>query len=189
MMIKANALERNRVVKMDGAPHLVESVQTQTPSARGGATLYKVRFRNLQTRQKSDRTLRGDDGFEEVDFERRDAQFLYSDGDRYAFMDLEDYSQYELTREDLGEQALYLIDDLEGIRSLVSDGRVLGIELPDTVEMSIEMCDPSMKGASATARTKPATLQTGLVVHVPEYLAPGETIRVDTRSGAYISRA
>jgi len=188
-MIKANALERNRVVKVDGAPHIVESVQTQTPSARGGSTLYKVRFRNLQTRQKSDRTLRGDDAFEEVDFERRDAQFLYSDGDRFSFMDLEDYSQFELSREDLGDQVLYLIDDLEGIRSLVSDERVLGIELPDTVEMKIEECDPSMKGASATARTKPATLQTGLVVQVPEYLAPGEMIRVDTRSAAFLSRA
>ncbi|NQT92710.1 MAG: translation elongation factor EF-P, partial [Lentisphaerae bacterium] len=83
----------------------------------------------------------------------------------------------------------YISEDVEGTKALLSDGKVLGIELPPTVELNIEQCDPSMRGASATARTKPATLTTGLVIQVPEYVAPGEKVRVDTRTGKFLGRS
>ncbi|MBN1670746.1 MAG: elongation factor P-like protein YeiP [Kiritimatiellae bacterium] len=188
-MIRASELRKGQVVKVGGAPHFVEEIQVQTPSARGGSTLYKIRFRNVRTRQKSDQTYKGDVAIEEVDFERREAQFLYKDPSGYTFMDLTDYSQFTLTADDLADQTEYLSDGLEGLLALLSDGRVLGVELPPTVELAITETGPSMKGASATARTKPATLATGLVVQVPEYLETGTVIRVDTRTGEFLSRA
>ncbi len=188
-MIKACTLEKGTVVEIDGVPHVVEQLKVQTPSARGGSTLYKVRYRNVQTRQKLDQTYRGDDALKEADFEAREAQFLYQSGDQYAFMDLADYSQLELHKDEVEESIPYLIDGLEGIKLILSGEKVLGIQLPDVVEMTILECDPSMRGASATSRTKPAQLNAGLVVQVPEYIAPGEKIRVDTRTNTFVSRA
>jgi elongation factor P len=188
-MIKASALKRGNIVDIEGTPHIVEHITVQTPSARGSATLYKVRFRNVQNKSKVDQTFRGDDTLKEADFETRDAQYLYGDGERYAFMDLEDYSQYELVEEDIADALPFLVEDMEGVTLLMSDGRVLGIRMPDVVELDITECEPSIKGASATARSKPATLQTGLIVQVPEYISPGERVRVDTRTRDFLSRA
>ncbi|MGD9872780.1 MAG: elongation factor P-like protein YeiP [Kiritimatiellia bacterium] len=188
-MIKACNITKNSVVEIAGAPHTVENIVVQTPSARGGATLYKIRFRNIKTQQKVDQTLRGDDPFKEADFDTREVQYLYKNGDIYTFMDVEDYSQFELNEADIEDAIPYLVEDMEGITALMSDGRVLCIRMPDVVEMKIEQCDPSIKGASATARNKPATMTTGLTVLVPEYISQGEVIRVDTRTKAFVSRA
>lgn len=187
--MKANALTRSSVVRLGGAPHRVETITVQTPSARGGASLYKVRFRNVQTGQKVDKVFRGEDTLEETSLETRDAQFLYRSGERFTFMDLEDFSQFELDASLLDAVIPYLVEDMEGLRALVSGERIIGIGLPDTVAMEITECDPSIRGASATARTKPAKLVTGLTVQVPEYISPGEIIRIDTRSGEFLSRA
>lgn len=176
-------------MKIEGAPCMVDNIQVQSPSARGSATLYKVRFRDIASKQKIDKVFKGDDVLDEADFERREVQFLYVDGQNYAFMDLDDYSQFELNLDDLGEQTGFLAEGLEGITSLMSDGKVLGIELPPVVLLEITETGPSMRSASATARTKPATLSTGHIVHVPEYLETGEVVKVDTRTGAFISRA
>jgi len=188
-MIKACDIKRTSIVKIDGAPCMVDNIQVQSPSARGSATLYKVRFRNISTKQKIDKVFKGDDVLQEADFERRDVQYAYSDGTGYTFMDMEDYSQFDLNDDDLGEQVNFLSEGLEGIQALVSDGKVLGIELPPVVELQIVETGPSMRSASATARTKPAKLTTGHVVQVPEYMENGEVVKVDTRTGDFISRA
>ncbi len=188
-MIKACNIKKGDIVDIGGTPHIVENVTVQSPSARGSATLYKVRFRNVQTKQKVDQTLRGDDIFKDADFDTREAQYLYKNGDQYTFMDLTDYTQYDLPESDVEESIPFLVDDMEGIVLLMSDGRILGIQMPDVVELKIVECDPSMRGASATSRTKPAKLQTGLVVQVPEYMSPDEVVRVDTRTSAFLSRA
>lgn len=188
-MLKACDLDRNSVVQFSGVPHLVESIQVQTPSARGAATLYKVRFRNMQTKGKLDKTFRGDDPLEDIDVERREVQYLYHAADEYTFMDLTDYAQFALKMNEVEDAVPYLIENLEGIQALVADGRILGIELPPVIEMDVVECDPSIKGASATNRTKPATVSTGLVIQVPEYMSSGERVRVDTRTGKFVSRA
>lgn len=188
-MVKACDLKKGAMVDIGGMPHIAEHIVVQTPSARGGATLYKVRFRNVQTKDKVDQTLKGDDSFKEADFEARPAQYLYETDGVHAFMDLTDYSQFEWAAADLEDVLPYLVENMEGLQVLMSDGRVLGVRLPDVVEMEIASCDPSMKGASATSRTKPATMATGLVVQVPEYIAPGERIRIDTRTNHFVSRA
>jgi len=189
IMIKASSLKRNNIVDINDTPHVVEKITVQSPSARGSATLYKVRFRNVQTKNKVDQTFRGDDTLKEADFDTQEAQYLYKSGDRHAFMSLSDYSQFELTEEDIADSIPFLVEDMEGISVLLSDERVLGIRVPDIVTLKITACDPSIKGASATARNKPATLETGLVVHVPEYISPEDVIRVDTRTCEFLSRA
>ena len=188
-MIKASDLKTGTIVDIQGDPHILAHLQIQSPSARGGASLYKCRFRNLRTRQKVDQTLKGEDSFKEVDFEKREVQFLYREQDSYAFMDLEDYNQFSLFENELNDVGQYLVEDMEGIIALVVDGKPVAVEMPAVVDLKIQECGPSIKGASATSRTKPATLETGLIVQVPEYMSQDETIRVDTRTAKYVSRA
>jgi len=188
-MLSASDLKRGDIVKIDGDPHLVETVKVQTPSARGALTLYKVRFRNLKTKRKVDQSLRGDDVLAEADFERRPVQYLFGDASGITFMDLQDYSQFTLAKDDLENEWPYLSEGVEGLEAISSEGRVLGLEVPTFVTLEIVETRPSVKGGSVTARTKPATLSTGFVVQVPEYMAVGELIRVDTRTGEYASKA
>ena len=188
-MIKACDIKRGTVVDIDGGPHIAEKLHVQTPSARGGASLYKIRFRNVKTKQKVDKTVKGDESFQETNFQRREVQVMYSDQDSSTFMDLEDYSQFTLSNDVIGGERLYLSEDMEGLSALVADDQVIGLQLPSVVDLEVTECGPPMKGASATARTKPATLSTGLVVQVPEYLSTGEVIRVDTATGEFLSRA
>jgi len=187
-MIKASDLKRGHIVKIEGDAYVVESVKVQKPSARGAVTLYKIRFRNVQSKRKVDQSLRGDDVLPEADFERRPVQYLYADASGITFMDIEDCSQFTLTKDDLEEEWLYLTEDIEGIQSISSDGRVLGLELPSFISLTVAETRPPMKGASVTARLKPATLSTGLVVQVPEHVTTGDAIRVDTRTGEYASK-
>jgi elongation factor P len=188
-MVKACDLKRNDLVGINGLPHMVEDLKVSTPSARGASTLYRFRFRNLVTRNKVDMTCKGDDPFEPIAFEKRPVQFLFSKQDEYTFMDAEDFTQFVLNKNEIEEQVDFLAEDTEGIVALIADGRILTIEMPASVALKIVECDPVLKGASATGRAKPAKLQTGLVVHVPEYLTPGEVIRVDTRNRKFLQRA
>lgn len=187
-MIKASDLKKGDVVNVDGDPHVVETFFAQKPGARGAGTLYKVRLRGLVTKRKIDRVFRGDDVLEEADFERRPIQVLYGDAAGFTFMDLEDYSQFTRAKDDLENEWPYLSEGMEGLLALVSGGRVLALELPARVVMKIVETRPSVKGGSVTARTKPAVMSTGLVVQVPEYMVEGETIRIDTRSGEFVSK-
>jgi elongation factor P len=188
-MIKACDLKKTSVIDIDGTPHIIQNISQQSPTARGGGTIYKVRFRNVSTKQKVDKTYRSDDALQEATFDTKEVQYLYLDGDRYTFMDLENYEQFELFKEDIEECLPFLLEDMEGIHALISEGKVLTLRMPDTIELEIVECPPAMKGASATSRTKPATLTTGLVVQVPEYIEPGEVIKVDTKERKFLSRA
>ena len=187
-MIKANDIKAGAVIDVKGTPYIVEKVSKQTPSARGASTLYKIRARNLLNRGKTDLTCRGDDAFQQPDFQTRELQFLYRETDTCVFMDLEDYEQYEIETADLSGEIPFLTENLEGIFGLVLEGRMVGINLPDTVTLELVECDPAIKGASATARTKSAVTETGLDLQVPEYLQQGEKVRVDTKTGKFLSR-
>ncbi|HRR33234.1 MAG TPA: elongation factor P-like protein YeiP [Kiritimatiellia bacterium] len=188
-MLKACDLKKGSLVGIRGLPHVLENLSITTPSARGAASIYHFRFRNLVTKAKQDISCKGEEPFDDIDFERRPVQYLYREGDLYTFMDTEDFSQFTLPASSIEEQLDYLVEDMEGLFALVSDGKVLTIEVPQKVVLTIVSCDPVMKGASVTARSKPAKCQTGLVVQVPEYLEAGEAIIVDTTTGTYLSRA
>ncbi len=185
----AKDLKPGAIIKQNESPLLIESVTVQTPSARGGATLYKFKARNLLTQQKVDISSKGTDNLEEADFERREVTLMYSDGEQVHFLDQQDFNQYSLPASDMANQMAFVTEELQGLLALIYNESCVGLQLPTTVQLKVTQCDPGVKGNSATSRTKPATLETGLVVQVPEYLKEGEVIKVDTRTGQYLSRA
>ena len=187
-MVPAKEFKRRMVVEIDGAPHMIEHIQVQTPSARGAATLYKIQARNLKTRSRVEKAYRGIDSLVESSFERRPIQFLYRDPDGFHFMDTADFNQFSLPAEDLEELSPYMTENMEGIEAMVVNEEVIGIELPDTVDLPIADTAPGVRGNSATGRTKPATLSTGAVIQVPEHMEPNTVVRVDTRTGEYLGK-
>jgi elongation factor P len=186
---KASELKKGMVVEISGVPHVVKEIEVRNPSSRGATTLYKVRFNNLKTGQKLDESLKGDDFFKEADFARVKTQFSYVDGDSYVFMNVEDYSQYSLSADELDGKIGYLTEGLDGVIALLVDDVAIGIELPSSVAMSIIETAPSLKGSSVTGRTKTARLTTGIEIQVPEYLEVDEVIKVNTETGKFVSRA
>ena len=176
------------VITVNGAPHIIESVEKHTPSARGAATIYKVRCRNLLTQMKTDLSCKGEDSYDEPDFRQQEVQYLYKEGNDYVFMDVESFEQFPLAAEIIGDDKYYLIEDMEGISALILEDRIVGIRLPDVVELELVECDPAIKGQSATNRGKSAKTQTGLEIQVPEYMEQGEIVRIDTRTGKFLGR-
>ncbi len=188
-MPKANELKQGTAIEINGEPYVVKKIDVRNPTSRGATTLYKVRFAHMKTKQKLDETYKSDDSLKAADCSRVNVQYSYQDGDTYYFMNSETYEQYALTAEDLEGQTEYLSDGLEGIIMLLMDDAALGIQLPTTITLQIVETPPAMKSASATNRTKTATLTTGLEIQVPEYIESGEMIKVNTETGKFSSRA
>ena len=187
-MPKASDLKRGNVVELRGVPHVVKLVDCKSPSSRGAQTLYKIRFNNLATGQKLDESFKADEFIKDADCQKIQVQYSYKDGEELVFMNMDDYSQYNINEADLEGQLEFIYEGLEGITLLLSDDKVLGIELPQTIEMEIIETDPSIKGASATGRTKPARFATGLEIQVPEYLESGEKVKINTANSKFMSR-
>lgn len=188
-MPKASDVKKGDVINYKGAPHIIKHIDVKSPSSRGAATLYKIRMNHAITRQKADESFKGDEMLEIADFERRKFQYSYQDGDNYVFMDDEDFSQHFLSASELGDDRYYIVDNMDGIIGLLVEDQLIGVELPQSVVMTIAETSPAIKGASASARTKPAHFVTGLVVQVPEYLDVGDQIKINTEDGRYMSRA
>ena len=185
----ARELKKGQIVSIDDQYYQVRQVEAKSPSARGAQTLYKVRFNAVPGGQKLEQTLTGDNLLTDVDLQRRAVTLLYREGDECTFMDSEDYSQYLINASTIEHQLLYIADNAEGLVALLVEGNLLSIEVPASVALEIIETTPGIKGASAAARTKPATLSTGLEVQVPEYLSTGEVIKVNTDTGRFMSRA
>ena len=187
--MQAKEIKNGSVVVYNDMPVIIEKISVQSPSARGAATLYKFRGRNVVTKQKLDITLKGSESLEEADFQKRGVDLMYTDATHMHFLDQQDYQQYSLELADLENERQYIKDGLEGMLALIYNDECVGLQLPATIELQITTCDPGVKGNSATSRTKPATLETGLSIQVPEYLKEGETVKIDTRTGDFLSRA
>lgn len=185
---RANELKSGMVIDINGIPHQVKNVDAKSPSSRGGSTMYKIRFTNLKTKQKLDDSYKGEEVLSEADCARVQVQFSYVDGDAFTFMNMEDYSQYTLNRDEIEESVLYLSEGLDGIFALIMDDAILGIELPHSVNLIVTETAPSIKGATAAGRTKPAILSTGLEIQVPEYLETGDEVKVNTTNAKFMSR-
>src|SRR4029453_16207313 len=169
-MISTGDFKRGLRILVDGDPYVILDVHVQSPSARGASSPSKLKVRNLRTGQVLDKTFRGGDRVEEPDMELRAVQFLYRDDDGFHFMDTQSYEQFALGGDDLGDSAGYLTEGLEGIRSVVFNGKGISVDLPQMVTLRVVDTAPALKGATAQAQTKPATLETGLVIQVPSYL-------------------
>jgi len=187
--MKANELKKSTVFKVDGKNIIVKKIFVQSPHSRGGSTLYKVTGHDVSSHQKFERSFKGDEKIDDVEMTRSPIQLLFRDADGCTFMDTESYDQYTVADASIEEELQFLCEGLEGVSALVAEGQILGIELPAIVTLEITECAPAMKSASSSARTKPATLSTGLVVQVPEYLTEGESIKVHTETHEFISRA
>ncbi|NLG14689.1 MAG: elongation factor P [Lentisphaerae bacterium] len=176
------------VITINGAPHIVETIEKHTPSARGASTIYKVRCRNLLTQMKIDLSCKGEDSYDEPDFRYQEVQYLYKEGNSYIFMDVETYEQFPLDTKVIGDDIYYLVEDMEGIYALILEDRIVGVRMPDVVDQELVECEPAIKGQSATNRGKSAITQTGLEIQVPEYMEQGEVVRIDTRTGKFLGR-
>lgn len=187
--MKANEIKKGLVINQDNKNVLIKKVFVQSPSSRSGSTLYKVTGSDISSGQKFERRYKGDEVITPVEVSRHSVQLLFHDTDSYTFMDSENYDQFVLSADAAEDESVFLFDGLEGIIALISDDQLLGIELPNTLTLEITECAPGMKAASSSARTKPATLTTGLVVQVPEYLTVGEMIKINTETREFISRA
>jgi elongation factor P len=181
-------LKRGLIIEFEDAPFLIENYQSSDPRARGASVIHKVRMRNLKTNQKLDKSFRSGDTFKVPDFQKRKVQYLYSDGDAYHFMDQESFDQFSLPAEQIEWETKFMVEEME-VTSLIYRDVPIALELPPTVTLEITEAMPAVKGNSARARNKPATLSTGHVVQVPEHISPGEIVNVDTRTGEFLGRA
>jgi len=186
--MNASDLKRGVVFKFNDAPCSILDISTQSPTARGGNTLVKAKFRNLLTNQVLNETFKSGDRIDEADFARRKGQFLYADGDQGVFMDMESYEQFEVGGELYDAVKGYLLDGSELTLGIFSE-QVITLEPAMTVELLVTETAPAIKNATAQAQTKEAVLETGITIQVPAYLEAGERVKVDTRECRFVSRA
>lgn len=188
-MTKAADLKRGDVLTVNGNLYVIRQLDVQSPSARGAATLYRVRAAGVNTPQKYEERFKGDDDVDTVQLSRRSVQFSYTDGDDCVFMDAEDFSQYVLKQNDIEDELLFISESTAGMMVMLLEDQVVSLVLPPVVELEVVETAPAMKAASASARSKPATLNTGLTVQVPEYIQQGERVRINTVERKFSSRA
>jgi len=183
--IQATRLRKGMLLKMDAGLFRVLDLYHITPGNKRGHVQCKLR--DIRSNRLLDHKFRSEDDVERAVLDEVEMQFLYKDGDIYHFMDTSSYEQVHITQETLGDQALYLLPEAL-IRVDLFEGQPVGIELPLTVDLKIVDTVPGIKGATAAAQVKPATLETGLVVNVPAFVNTGDVIRVNTETGEYLSR-
>src|SRR5205085_7142960 len=186
MAIPATQLRPGMIIKHNNDLHSVFSVEHRTPGKL--RAFIQAKLRNLRTGAMFEHRFRSADPIEKITVDEVAMEFLYADGDDYYFMNTENYEQTHLTRDTLGDSVDYLIPNLQ-IQVEFYDGKAVGIELPQTVELTVVETEPGLKSATASSVTKPAKTETGLVVQAPPFINEGEKTRVDTSEGAYLSSA
>lgn len=188
-MPKASEIKKNQAVEYEGRAYFVRDIERSVPQGRAGGSLYRIRMYDVVTGQKLDETFKDSDMLNLADLVRRPVTFSYSDGDEYVFMDNEDFTQYMLSKSAIEDELLFITEDTQGVIAILVSDAPVALDLPPTVELTIEETDPSVKGGSATARTKPARLSTGLMVQVPEHISTGDRIKVNVEERKFLSRA
>ena len=186
MSIPATQMRPGMIIKHNNELHSVFSVEHRTPGNL--RAFIQAKLRNIRTGAMFEHRFRSPDPIERVMVDEVDMEFLYSDGDDFHFMNTENYEQIQLSRELLGDAVDYLIGNLR-IKVEFYDDKPVGIELPQTVDLKVMETEPGLKSATASSVTKPAKLETGLVVYVPPFINEGDKIKVDTADGGYLSRA
>ena len=186
MAIPATQMRPGMIIKHNNDLHLVFSVEHRTPGNL--RAFIQAKLRNIRTGAMFEHRFRSGDAIDKINVDEIAMEFLYQDGDDFYFMNTETYEQTHLKRDVLGDAVDYLTANLQ-IKVEFYDGKAVGIELPQTVELTVIETEPGLKSATASSVTKPAKTETGLVVQVPPFINEGEKIRVDTAEGAYLSRA
>ena len=184
-MITTGELKKSIVLVLDGELYRVLDYQ-HVKQGRGSA-MVRITLRNLRTGATTERTFPAGSKFEDVELDRAVVQYQYADGDTYHFMDTASYDQVTLTAKELGAARNYLREQ-DTIDLLSYEGKAIDVELPTAVVLEVTWTEPGVRGDTATAANKPATMDTGLVVNVPLFVNIGDKIKVDTRTGGYIER-
>ncbi len=184
--VQATRLRKGMLIKLGNDLFRILELHHLTPGNKRAHI--QVRLRNIRTLALADQKFRAEEDIERATLDEREMQYLYSDGDMYYFMDTSTYEQVHISSEALGDSKNYLVAD-SLIRVEFYDVEPVGIELPATVDLVVKETVPGIKGATASAQVKPATLETGLVVQVPPFVNEGDKIRVSTETGEYQSRA
>ncbi|MBE0466264.1 MAG: elongation factor P [Candidatus Desulforudis sp.] len=184
-MISTNEFRTGLTIELDGDPCQVIEFMHVKPGK--GSPFVRAKIKNLRTGSIAERTFNAGEKIPRAVMERREMQYLYSDGGNYYFMDTENYDQVGLSSTQLEDGVKYLKENMN-IHVVYHKGRVLGVDLPNTVELVVTETTPGIKGDTASGGSKPATLETGVVIQVPFFVEEGDVIQVDTRSGAYLKR-
>lgn len=184
-MYNASDLRKGLRLKIDGEPYQIVEFNFVKPGK--GQSLYRCKLRNMITGSQFERTYREVDTFDPADLRERKMQYLYQESDQYHFMDIENYEQVFLTEEQVGDVRNYLIENLE-VSILFFEDRPIGITPPNSVDLLVTQAEPWAKGDSVSGNYKPVILETGYKLLVPPFVNEGEKIKVDTRSGEYLTR-
>ncbi len=188
-MPKASEIKKNAAIEYNGRVMIVKDIERSVPQGRAGGSLYRMRMYDVVTGGKVDETFKDVEMLNLADLVRRAAMFSYLDGDEYVFMDNEDYTPYNLNKDSIADEVLFINEDTQGLHVILVDGTPVGLDLPASVELEVVETDPSIKGASATSRTKPATLSTGVIIQVPEHISTGDKVKVNTEEKKFMGRA
>jgi elongation factor P len=184
--VQATRLRKGMLIKFENELFRILELYHLTPGNKRAHI--QVRMRNIRTNTLNDHKFRAEEDVERATLEEREMQYLYNDGDHFYFMDTSNYEQIHISAEALGDSKDYLIPDMT-IRVEFYDVEPVGIELPPSVDLTVKQTVPGIKGATASAQIKPATLETGLVVQVPSFINEGDKIRINTETGEYQGRA
>lgn len=184
-MVSTNDVRPGMALALDNGLFVIVDHQHVKPGK--GKAFVRMKLKNAETGAVIDRTFRSDENVDQAIIDRREHQYLYRDDFGFHFMDLEEYSQFALPVDEVGDAANYLIDGATVILPMY-DGRAIGVDLPASVELEVTHTEPAVKGDRVSGATKPVTTQTGLVVQAPLFVDIGDVVKVDTRSGAYQTR-
>ena len=188
-MPKASDIKKNAAVEYKGKTYIVRDIERSVPQGRTGGSLYRMRMYDVVNGTKIDETFKDSEMLNIADLIRKEVMFSYLDGDEWVFLDKEDYTPYALHKDTIQEERLFINEETDGLYVVIVDEQPVALDMPTNVSLVITETDPSIKGASASARTKPATLSTGIVVQVPEYIASGEKIKISVQERKFLSRA
>jgi elongation factor P len=187
--MKASDTKKGNVVEHDGTVYQVRDIERSAPTARGGNVTFRFTLYSIPGGRKFDLSLRADDDLKEMELVRRAANYSYRDGEAFVFLDAEDYTPYMLDPEMVGDSAAWIVEGVEGYYVQLIDDVPVAMQVPTSVVLTVVDTAPELKGASATKRTKPATLDTGIEIQVPEYITTGEKVWVNTVTGEFSGRA
>lgn len=185
-MISVNDFKTGVTIELEGQAYQVVEFQHVKPGK--GAAFVRAKLKNVKTGGTVERTFRGGEKVPKAHLDRREMQYLYNDGSGFVFMDTENFEQMTINPDQMGDGSKWLLENMN-IQVLFFQGNIIGIELPNFVEMVVVDTEPGVKGDTATGATKMATLETGATVKVPLFINTGDKLRIDTRSGEYLDRA
>ncbi len=184
-MISTNDFKTGVTIELDGEVFTVVDFQHVKPGK--GSAFVRSKLKNVKTGAVVEKTFNAGEKMPRAHLDRREMQYLYNDGDAYNFMDNQSYDQISISREQLADATKYLKENTN-VSVLMYQGSVIGVDLPNQVELEVTATDPGIKGDTASGGSKPATLETGAVVQVPFFVEVGDVLLIDTRTGNYIKR-